>query len=206
VLRSILDLENLKVSTFDEGRCGRTKDVYFNDQAWKISHLIVAIEPWQRGQKQILVQPDQLEPLGSGETFLRLKESVADFESFPLAGTVLPVCKQYDLFALGSPGASSHRRVLNSDPSLRSVRAVRNYNISVFGQFGGTLADFIFDDVTWEIRYLKIEQRIDRKKLLFYVLPQAVERFTWATQKLVLRNLQPVALDSNELPGTEAAA
>ena len=70
-----------------------------------------------------------------------------------------------------------------------------NYRIDVAGESGGVLGDFLFDDETWTIRYLRAEQLIERKKLQFHLLPQSVERFTWATERLILRELQPVALE-----------
>ena len=82
-----------------------------------------------------------------------------------------------------------------------------NYRLNLAGQFAGTLADLLCDDESWDIRYLAVEQIVDRKKLHFHLQPSSVERFTWATQRLVLRDLQPVMLqmDRVEFPQPNAA-
>jgi hypothetical protein len=76
----------------------------------------------------------------------------------------------------------------------RSARAVLQYQLSVGGEFAGSLSDFLFDDETWETRYFAVEQRIEQKKLHL----QSVERFTWATERVLLRNLQPVKLAAEQ--------
>jgi hypothetical protein len=88
---------------------------------------------------------------------------------------------------------------------LRSAKAVFDYQIVVGRQFAGKLVDFVFDDVSFEIRYLAVEQVIERQKVRFHVLPQAVEHFTWATRRVVLRNLQAVELASQPADSRLAA-
>lgn len=196
VLRSVRELEKFKVTGVEGTHCGRIKDVYFDDASWKISHLTLSIEPRQFGQKQVLVTPEQVECIWEEEGIISLGLKSVEIEDLPLASSVLPVCKQYAAFAYTSPGARLFASgVVGADPHLRSARAVTNYRINVAGEFGGTLADFIFDDRSWEIRYLGVEQIIERKKMRFHVVPQSVERFTWATQRVFLRNLMPVQLE-----------
>ena len=72
------------------------------------------------------------------------------------------------------------------------------YSINADGAFSGRLEDLIFDDESWEIRYLAIGHVIEGKKLRFHVVPQSVERFTWSTQRVVLRELQPVRLEAGQ--------
>ena len=177
--------------------CGRIKDVYFDDDTWRVTHLVLSIEPRHFGQKQVLLKPEMVDSISdAGIVALRLKFD--EMEKLPLASSVLPVCKQYASFAFSSPGARLFARgVIGSDPHLRSARAVSNYRINVAGEFGGTVADFLLDDENFEIRYLAVEQVIERKKVCFHVLPESVERFTWATQRVFLRELQPVRLASD---------
>jgi hypothetical protein len=83
----------------------------------------------------------------------------------------------------------------NADPHLRSARATLTYQVNAADNSVGGLADLIFDDASWQIRYLAVERVQQGKKLRFHILPQSVERFTWATQRVILRHLQPVQLD-----------
>lgn len=199
MLRSVRDLEKWKVTCVEGTHCGRIKDIYFDDSTWKISHLLLSIEPRQFGSKQVLLAPEQVQTIWTDHGIISLALNASETETLPLASSVLPVCKQYATFAFASPGARMFARgLVGADPNLRSARAVTNYRINVAGEFAGTLADFLFDDESWDVRYLAVEQIIDRRKLRFHVLPQSVERFTWATQRVFLREIQPVCLEPAE--------
>jgi hypothetical protein len=193
VLRSVRELEQFRARTRDGLHCGRIKDVYFDDSTWKVTHLVLSIEPSVTGPKQVLLDPSQVDLANEETGFLPLRVSADVLEDLPLASSVLPVCKQYEAFAYSSPGARKHRISAQLNPHLRSARAVVRYRLEVAGESGGNLADFLFDGGSGDIRYLGIEQELDRKKMRFFVLPQAVERITWATQRVILRELHPVA-------------
>ncbi len=180
--------------------CGRVKDIYFDDQNWQIRHLVAALEPRRFGKKQILLEPNQVQALDFETGAIQLGASSEAVAQFRPAVSVLPVCKQYASLAMASPGARTQGNgPLNGvDPHLRSTRTVITYRLDLAGEFAGMLADFIWNDETWEIRYLTVEQSFDRRKLQFHILPQSVERFTWSTQRVLLRALQPVELAAEE--------
>jgi hypothetical protein len=143
------------------------------------------------------LDPRTLETFRDDDETILLSIHSADLPHARPASAVLPVCKQYASLALASPGASMLARGLaGSDPHLRSARAVTNYRLIVQGEFAGTLTDLLIEPEDAEIRYLAVEQVIDRRKLQFHILPETVERFTWATQRIHLKHLQPVALES----------
>jgi sporulation protein YlmC with PRC-barrel domain len=192
VLRPVRDLEKLRVIASDGVACGRLKDIYFDDHTWTIKHVVLALEPRRFGRKQVLLRPAQIKFNGLA---VLLNVSSVQTLALPLASSVLPVCRQYASLALGSPKTSD---LAQSDPYLRSARAVVRYQLNPGGEFAGRLSDFLFDDETWEIRYLAVEQVIEQKKLHFHLLPQSVERFTWATERVLLRNLQPVELAAEQ--------
>ena len=194
VLRSVRELENMRLVTADGQPCGRIKDVYFNDQEWECRHFVAALDPRQFGQKQVLLAPETVCGIRDDQV-LRLSLTRDQVAAAPLASSVLPVCKQYASLALASPGSSRlEASYIKADPYLRSARAVSNYRITAGGEFAGTLVDFLMDPLTWSIRYIGVQQIIDRKKLLFHVLPESVERFSWSTQRVFLKELLPVML------------
>lgn len=199
MLRSVRELEKFKVTSAEGSYRGRIKDIYFDDSSWRITNLVLTTEPRQFGQKQLLVEPAKVGWVWGCEGIIQLNLSAMEVESLPLASSVAPVCKQYASFAYASPGGRMFASgVVGTDPHLRSAKAVLNYRVNIGDECGGTLADFILDTEDWQIRYLGIEQIIERKKLRFHILPQAVERFTWARQRVFLRELQPVRLDGGE--------
>lgn len=186
--------------TADSKPCGRVRDVYFDDQTWRLEHLVVALDPRWHGHKQILLPPSVLETFRDDDETILLDVNSHDLAQLPSAASVLPVCKQYASLALSSPGASLlGRGLVGADPHLRSARAVMNYRLQLEGEFAGILADLLFDPAIGQIRCLVVEQVIDRRKLRFHLLPGAVERFSWATQRIHLKHLQPVVLEDFSL-------
>jgi len=183
------------VKTADGVFCGRIKDVYFDDSIWKVTHLVLSIEPSACGRKEVLVAPAEVAEVCDETGEIRLTVSAEDLEQLPLASSVSPVCRQYEAFAYSSPGARKYATGVESNPHLRSAKAVIQYQINAGREFAGTVADFLYESGDWQIRYLGIEQKFERKTMRLYVLPQTVERITWATQRVVLRELNPVAVD-----------
>lgn len=191
--------------TADGSRCGLVKDVYFDDQNWTIRFVVVALDLRRFGNRQVLLTPEQFEPdFEAGSLHLFIPSS--EITDLPLIGTVMPVCMQYATMSLGSPGASK-RTLAGADPYLRSAKAVLKYRIVASSEFAGNLGDLVFDDQRWAIRYLTLDQIIERRRVRFHILPQSVERFTWATQRMILRDLNPVELASEPqaFPQTLAA-
>ncbi len=199
MLRTVRDLERLRVVAADGVACGRVRDIYFDDHSWTIKHAVLTLDPRRFGRKQVLLRPEQVKFNAIGA---QVNVNSFEVEALPLIASVLPVCRQYASLALTSPKASE---LIQSDPRLRSARAVAHYQLNVNGEFAGSLSDFLFDDEGWEIRYLAVEQRIEQKRIQFHLLPQSVERFTWATQRVLLRDLQPVELAAEEQVPAAAA-
>lgn len=205
MLRSVKELEKFRLTTADGKPCGRIKDVYFDDQSWTVQHLVVALDPRTHGQRQALLSPLAIETFREDDETILLSTHSSEVARAPIASSVLPVCKQYASLALASPGASSFARALTgADPHLRSARAVTHYRLNVRGEFAGTLADLVIEPAEGEVRYLAVEQIIDRRKIQFHIVPAAVERFTWASQRVLLKYLQPVVLDDAPVPFANA--
>lgn len=199
MLKSVRELGQFRVKTADGHLCGRIKDIYFDDSTWKTTHLLLSIEPSAFGRNEVLVAPAEVARVCDETGMIRLRISAEGLEQLPLASSVSPVCKQYETFAYTSPGARKYATGMEADPHLRSAKAVVRYQVRAGEGFEGTVADFLCATEDWQIRYLGIEQTFERKTMRFYVLPQAVERITWATQRVILKELNPVAvgLDGN---------
>jgi hypothetical protein len=206
VLRSVRELEQFRVKTADGQPCGRIKDVYFDDLTWKVTHLVLSIEPTAFGRNEVLLHPAEVAELNPEARVIRLRSAAGDLDRLPLASSVPPVCKQYEAFVFTSPGARKYGARREANPHLRSARAVLRFRLDAGSAFSGTLADFLYESEGWVIRYLAVEQKFERKALSFYILPQAVKQITWATEKVVLRELKPVAVDLGEARTAVASA
>ena len=207
MLRSVRELQTYKAATEEGTSSGRIKDVYFDDGSWRITHLLISAGTSRSAQKQVLAPSDRICAVSLQQDLIQFSLSSAEFEALPLPGSVMPVCKQYAALSLASPGAGLlPDRGAAANPNLRTAKAVMGYSIHAAGHFSGRLEDLIFDDESWEIRFLAIGHVIEGKKLRFHVVPQSVERFTWSTQRVVLRELQPVRLDAEPHQGSVSAA
>jgi sporulation protein YlmC with PRC-barrel domain len=187
--------------------CGRIKDVYFNDRTWTITHLLLRIGAKRVAQEEVLAGSDQVTRICAQEGAVHFRLNSGAFAELPPSSSVLPVCKQYAALAFGSPGARLLGDQFKSlNPNIRAAKAVVGYSIQARGQSCGRLEDLIFDEESFEIRYLAIGQLEAGKKLRFLIVPQSVERFTWATQRVVLRELQAVCLDGGQKDATISRA
>ena len=206
MLRSVRDLQNRPLVDPSGERRGLVKDLYFDDQTWSIRYFVVVPSTRLAGQKQVLLTPEQL-LLDDQNDVLRLTIAASEFSKLPLANSVQPVCKQYESISLSSPGSQNFRRhAAAADPFLRSARVVSNYGIFVGSEFVGTLSDLLYDDGNWAIRHLAAEQVADGRTVRFHIVPEAVKRFTWATQRVVLHKLQPVTLEPQVATVVDEAA
>ena len=100
MLKSVRDLEKLRVVCQDGVACGRIKDLYFNDQNWTIKNLVFSVESRQFGAKQLLLLPRQVR-LNGLAAFLDLPSG--EICTLPRVGSVLPVCRQYASLLLIHP-------------------------------------------------------------------------------------------------------
>ncbi len=192
MLRSVKGLENFRVLL--AGRlCGRIKDVYLDDNSWKVRFLKVSLDPIRFEHKQILLTPSQIAGFGEDSCDLRVDES--ELAECPLDSSFLPVCLQYALLRSGSPqNRPSGRKLSDSDPHLRSARALMTYGIYTSGEFAGILNDFVLDD-SWQIRYIQVEQQEHRKRIHYQILPSSIRAISWSTERVVLSELNPVTIE-----------
>jgi len=206
-VRSVRELETYKTIVADGSCSGRIKDIYFNDRTWIVTHLLLSLGSSRFARKQVLVPWDEVTRVSSKDGFVHFRLSSAELEELPPPNSVMPVCKQYAALALGSPGARLFADKLQaSNPNTRTAKAVIGYSIQADGESCGRLDDLIFDEESFEIRYLAIGQLLAGKKLQFHIVPKSVERFTWATQRVILRELQPICLEGGQNEAAISAA
>ena len=74
-----------------------------------------------------------------------------------------------------------------TDPHLRSSNEVCGYRIESLDSRFGHIADFLFDDRSWEIRYIVIHLRnwLPSKSVL--ISPDKVDWIDWTHRRLHLR-------------------
>jgi hypothetical protein len=195
MLRSLKELENVRVILADGQPCGRVKDIYFDDHSWKIRFIKVSLDPARFGHKQVLLVPNQI--FSSSAEYCELNLSAAELAECPLDSSFLPVCRQYAVLNAGSPGSVTVRRKLTeSDPHLRSAKALSTYTVHFSGELIGILNEFFWNEA-WIIRYAGIHglELAERKRLSFHILTQSIQTISWSTQRVLLHELNPVAIE-----------
>lgn len=180
----------------------RLHDLYFDDEQWTVRHLVAGLRE-KNSWRQVLVKPSQVESLDLWDHEIVLSLSSKELQNCPPASSLRPVCKQYEVMGMATPGSISFQNASRVNPHLRSVKTVLGYGISAASEDAGIVRDFVFDQNDWSVRYLQIEQQIENRIILFHVLPSAVKRISWVASRVFLRDLAPVQLQdptSVEMP------
>jgi uncharacterized protein YrrD len=170
-----------------DGEFGRIKDVYFDDQRWAVRYLVVDTGNWLTGRK-VLIAPISVGSIDWEKTLVNVELTQLQVETSPNIDTDQPVSRQHesDLYQhYGYPyywsgpylwGATPHpvrpvgalpsvgngrgeRGGAPAGPHLRSAKEVAGYHLLAVNNSLGHVADFLFENATWAIRYLVINAR-----------------------------------------------
>ena len=84
---------------------------------------------------------------------------------------------------LGDSPMAEDTKSVPGDTHLRSVHEVSGYHVKATGGEIGHVEDFLFDDETWQIRYVIVDTRNwwPAKKVL--LRPQWIEEVSWSTRE-----------------------
>lgn len=203
-------LESYKLQGTD-GKIGKAKEFYFDDNYWTIRYLVADTGNWLTG-KQVLITPYSLVGINDKDEHIVVSLSEKQIEDCPLLGSDKPVSRQFeesyfDYFKFPAywngrhmwgawpyimreeqirlEGAKVDEEEKESwDPHLRSTKSVTGYHIQAADGEIGHVEDFIVDDETWAIRYLIIDTKNwwGGKKVL--ISPQWIDRISWDDSKV----------------------
>lgn len=128
MIRSAKQMTKFEIVAAD-GRVGSVDDFYFDDERWAIRYVVVDTGLWVEGRR-VLISP--------------LSVSRTDWEGQRL---LLSISREE---VKDSPDVSG-------DTHLRSASEVSGYGVRATDGELGHVEDFLFDDVSWAIRYLVID-------------------------------------------------
>ncbi|MEO8211559.1 MAG: PRC-barrel domain-containing protein [Myxococcales bacterium] len=103
-----------------------------------------------------------------------------------------------------STARSTHTDEPTGDAHLRSARELRGYHLQGSDDSIGHVADFIVDDVTWEVRYLVIDTSnwwLGKKVL---VAPRWASHVAWAERKVFVDLSREAIKNSPDWNGEDA--
>lgn len=176
-----------------DGTVGTLYDVLFDDQSWKMRHLVVTTDRWFFGE-QVLLDLDALDRADWSEPrlWLRLtKEQVrqcptiqsdralADQPAIEVAQTL--VSEAYATSIVDAEADSE------SEPHLRSTKMLTGMHIQCADSHQlGHIEDFLVDDETWCVRDLVIDTRnwLPGKRVL--IEPALVKSIDWEDREVHL--------------------
>lgn len=196
--------------TATDGLIGHVKSAFFDDQSWVIRYLVVDAGSWIENRK-VLISPYAVkQPLGTDKN-IDVSLTRQQVKQSPDIDTHQPVSRQHERAYLGyyaypdywdgggmwgmggypilptsaeasAARAAEARDTEAADVHLRSSTKVSGYNVEATDGSIGHVKDFIFDDVSWAIRYLLIDTRNwwpGGRKVL--VATHWIDHIDWAT-------------------------
>lgn len=206
MLSSVKKLSGCRILAVD-GEAGRVREAYFNDDQWVVSYLVVDTSEWL-SEQSVLIPPSAVNSIDWETRALAVSLTREQVESSPDIDTHKPVSRQQEAeywpyaayWAWGAmpvilppdpqirAEAEERRRIhahrADNDAHLRSSRAVHGYHIQASDDSIGHVADFLFDEATWVIRYLIADTRnwLPGKHVL--VSPRWIRAVNWNEREL----------------------
>ncbi len=239
MLRNINDLFGFRIAAKD-GEIGTVKDFYFDDETWTIRYLIVKTGAWL--SREVLIAPEAVIDHNWEDGTFSVGITKEQIRESPDIDTDKPVSRQQEAelakyypwqsywgtgFYPGGvwgniePTPSFDPRLIreidrkensHEDRHLRSSKAVTGYHIHAEDGDVGHVANFIFDDQTWQIAYLLVDTHnwIGGKKVLVAV--KHVQHVEWENSKIdvdltkdTIKTSEPVEKWKYVVPGYDQA-
>lgn len=171
-----------------DGEKGSLKELYFDDEHWAIRYLVVDTHKWLPGRK-VLISPYAIETLKHDEEKVVVSLTTKEVKDSPSIDTDQTISREHEMSinrhygwpyywvgtgAWGSgmyprPYMEDERMVIDNQPDespgeeeenhLRSTKEVSGYHIEAIDGDIGNVEDFIFDDETWQLRYLVVNTK-----------------------------------------------
>jgi len=160
LLRTTNDLLDCTIEATD-GRIGRVKDCYFDDETWVIRYLVVDTGTWLSSRK-VLIPPSTTNPTNGVKKLLSIGMTRQQVENSPDIDTERPVSRQHERTLLNhydypcywnGSEPTNDGIALHDDRHLRSSEAMTKYHIRTSEGQLGHVSGLLFDE-TWKIRYI----------------------------------------------------
>ena len=176
----------------DRGRLGALYDILFDDQSWKVRHLVVSIDRWFYG-RQVLIDPQMVERAEWQERKLLVRMTRDQIRRCPPAEADLPVARRRDMDAARIlvweaywTGTVDTSVESEGDPHLRSTKVLTGLHIHCTNGLLGHVDDFVVDDRTWTISRLVVETRNWWPGKRVLVEPSAIDSIHWEDGEIYL--------------------
>lgn len=227
MLRSVQQTNGLDVQSVD-GPIGDIDDVYFDDHNWIVRYFIVDTGEWLPGRK-VLIPPHVVRQMADVQDVFPVDLTREQVRNSPEIDMERPVDRQAELvlyqhygwtpywFPLEPAGglfpegdAEDRERHVTSghsggDPHLRSALNVIGYHMGAIDGEVGHVADFLFDDESFEIRHVIVDTSnwFGGKKVL--ISPEWITEVKWSESKVFVKVSRDSVKRSPEYKAMSAA-
>lgn len=141
------------------GEVGKIKDAFFDDHLWVMRYLVVDAGSWLRGRKA-LISPIALTEIDWQRNLVQVGLTKQQVKESPDIDTDKPFSRQQEADLLDHYGYPHYwRSATPTDPRLRNTKEVTGYRLQASNDSMVHVEDFLFDTVTWAIRYLVVDIR-----------------------------------------------
>jgi hypothetical protein len=227
MLRSAKILEHFRVNATD-GDIGTVVNFLMDDVTWTVRYLVVDTGG-VFGGRRVLISPISFAEIDYSASRFRLTLTMEKVKNSPSVDLDLPVSRQQErdyygyygyptywgyggLWGMGgrpaamAVGAYPERRGRPAEPPsdahLRSAKELTGYHIEGTDGGIGHVKDFMFDDETWEARYLVVGTTNWWPGKSVLVAPQWATRISWLDRKVYLGMTRDAIKGSPEWTGT----
>ncbi len=208
MLMKAIAMMGYKLQSLD-GKIGKVKDFYFDDDHWTIRYLVADTGEWA-SFRQVLISPYALLAIDAKEHDIGVNLSKKQIEDGPSWDSDKPLSRQfeenyYDHFGWPNYWSGPHTwgsypypvrdpekwtKVAPAekagDPHLRSTHAVTGHRVQASNGEIGHIKDFLIDDETWTIRYLIVDTGKWWPGKNVLVSPRWIERVSWPESKVIV--------------------
>lgn len=214
MIRSIQSLINYRIAAAD-GEVGKVKDMYFDDQTWRVRYMVVETGNWLFGRK-VLISPVALQEPDWDAGFFPSNLTIDQVKNSPDFDTEKPVSRQHEAdlhnhylwpgFGSGGTGFVTTGMVgavidpavplddavsndnEDADPHLRSFNQVQGYEVFFSGEEPvGEVADLLVDASSWKIMAVQIGAGGSKKELSnSFISTVAVRKIEYETSSLFI--------------------
>lgn len=212
MLRNFKNIHGCTLAASD-GEIGKVRELYFDDQHWKVRYFLVTTGSWLTG-REVLIAPWVVGGIDESQRTLAVHLTMDEVRHSPPVESDKPVSRQYEErvfqhygwdpywsladggMGFGIPLAGGINPVLPITAKsgqdapvtthLRSSGELIGYRIHALDAELGKVDDFIIDDQGWNIRYLVIRPGNWPTQTHVLLSPEWIEKVSYDDAEVVV--------------------
>jgi len=163
-----------------DGKIGKVKEFYLDDETWTVRYLIVEIGSLFFKRKVLISTQALLPPDWDNKIFL-VNLTIQQIENSPDIDAENPISRQHEMelnkhYSWEDYWKKDDR---NNDKYLRSTEKLKNYRVNASNGEVGKITDFLVDENTWEINFFVVDAFIEDPAKEVLIMPRSIKDMIW---------------------------